>query len=271
VYLNLAMQDYPRLRARRSAGDFRFQGMSAEEYAKTYGQPTGGEALRLVVGDILSEALPDSLPRVRSPDGTPVRAIKRARFSLGKDAWLFSLLPTGPTGLDTELGIGGTPDKAQPKLEEVWVGLEKKSYWYDVRAGKSLGFAAQIKTALDPNRPALLAALPYSAEKLRLKVRRTDSRGFFKIEAGLVVDSGEPGTHVFHLEVSGPDGQLLPHYTRNVTAEKGRWAAEIALALNEPTGTYQLTVRDALTGNAATGSLLKDIAEYTSFSTPLKP
>ena len=66
--------------------------------------------------------------------------------------------------------------------------------------------------------------------------------------------------------MSGPDGQLLPHYTRNVVAEKGRWAAEIALALNEPAGTYQLTVRDLLTGNAATGSLLKDSAEYTSFT-----
>ena len=98
MYLNLAMQDYPQLREQKSAGDFRFQGMSAEEYAKTYGQPTGGEALRLVIGDILSEVLPENPLRVRALDGTPLRAVKRVRFSLGKDAWLFSLLPTGPAG-----------------------------------------------------------------------------------------------------------------------------------------------------------------------------
>ena len=271
VYLNLAMQDYPQLRARRSAGDFRFQGMSAEEYAKTYGPPTGGEALRLVVSDILSEALPESPLRVRAPDGTPPRGIKRVRFNLGKDAWLFSLLPTGPTGLATELRISEAPSQDERKLEEVWVGLEKQSYWYDVRAGLGLGSAAMVKTALDPNRPALLAALPYHAGKLKLKVRRTNPRGVFKVEAGLEIASGEPVTHVFHVEMTGPDGQLLPHYTRNVIAGSGRWATEFALALNEPEGTYQLTVRDALTGNSATGSLLKDSAEYTSFSTPLKP
>jgi hypothetical protein len=43
------------------------------------------------------------------------------------------------------------------------------------------------------------------------------------------------------------------------------------LALNEPAGDYQLTVRDALTGISVTGTLAKDMADYTSFSTPLKP
>lgn len=253
LYLNLAFQDYPELRERKNAGDFRFRGMSLDEYAQTYGQPTGGEALRLLIGDILSEVLPENSLRVRALGGTPLRGIRRVAFSLGRDASLVALIP-----------VGGTLSPAAGT--EVWAGLERVSHWYDVRGAAYLGCKTMVKVTLEPHRPQLLVALPYRVERLSLKIRRADSRGVFKVTAAVVLDSGDAGTHVFHAEISGPDGQVLPHYSRNIVVGKGRWSAELALALNEPAGVYQLTVRDVLTGKLAVGALAKDAAEYTSLA-----
>src|SRR5260221_9258692 len=101
---------------------------------------------------------------------------------------------------------------------------------------------------LDPNRPALLAALPYSVDKLTLKVRRLDQSHIFKITPELAVIGGLPGTHVFHVEVYDPAGNLMPFYTVNLKAENGTCNHQIALGINDPAGIYHVKVRDILTG-----------------------
>jgi len=260
VYLNLSLQDYPSLRAQRTPAEFTFHGFTGDEYAKAYGAPSGGEALRLVIGDILGEVLPDNPLRVCVADGTPLRGVRRVAFGLGRDAWLF--------GVTAGTAAAGSAEGKKPA--EAWAGMDTSHHWYDLRSGTYLGAHTLVKVALERNRATLLAALPYRVQRLGLKVRRTDARGTFKLTAVVVADSGDVGRHVFHIEVLDPSSQPLPHYTRNVVAEKGRWNAELPLALNEPAGMYQLSIRDVLTGQTATGNLQKDISEYTSLTPAAK-
>jgi hypothetical protein len=249
VYLNLSLQDYAQRRLTKDAGGFAFQGMSAEEYAKAYGQPTGGEALRLVIGDILNEALPGSELQVRTVTGTPARGVRRVCFDLGKERRLFGLMRSAGDG-------GGALD--------AWVGLEGRWHWYNARDGVYLGCEQSVKVALEPHRAAVLAALPYAVERIAVKVRRSDPRGVFKITLALVTKPEECGTHVLRLEARDPSGNVMPQYACTVVAEDGRWNGEIAFGLNEPVGEYRLLIRDVLTGKTAEAVLGKLAAEYTN-------
>jgi hypothetical protein len=249
VYLNLSLQDYAQRRLTKDAGGFAFQGMSAEEYAKAYGQPTGGEALRLVIGDMLNEALPGSELQVRTLAGTPVRGVRRVSFDLGKERRLFGLMRSAGDG-------GGALD--------AWVGLEGRWHWYNARDGVYLGCEQSLKVALEPHRATVLAALPYAVERIAAKVRRSDPRGAFKIALAVVTKPEDCGTHVLRLEVRDPSGKTMPQYTRNEVADGGRWNGEIVFGLNEPVGAYRLLVRDVLTGKTVEAALEKLAAEYAS-------
>ncbi|MCY3021117.1 MAG: hypothetical protein NTW87_19050 [Planctomycetota bacterium] len=260
VYLNLSMQDYAQRRADKDAGDFQYRGMSPEEYTKTYGRPTGGEALRLVISDMLGEVLPENPLRLRAVDGTPMRGIRRARFGLGQGCQFFGLLPVGTQEGPGE-PAGGLSITAKT---DAWVGLEQEQHWYDVREGTYLGAAKMVRVALEPHRATLLAALPYKVERLSIKVRRSDPRGAFKVNVGVVADADEVGLHVFHVEIRDPAGKPIPCYARNIIAERGRWNSQVLLGLNEPAGMYGLVVRDVVTGKTVEGDLRKDAAEYTT-------
>ncbi|HEY3320507.1 MAG TPA: beta-galactosidase [Planctomycetota bacterium] len=256
MYLNLAMQDYPALRLSADAAGFEFHDLTAKDYEQKFGQPTGGEALRLVIGDILAEALGESALRVRKEDGTAPRGLRRVRYALGERCSLYALMP-----LASETA-GGLQSPLKEKLP-LWVGEARVRHWYDVRAGKYLGVGQMVQAEVEPLRATMLAALPYSVDRLSVKVRRTDQRGKFKLNAVVVAKGGSPGKHIFHVEVYAPSGERLPHYAKNVIAEDGQWNYELALGLNEPLGTYRMVLRDVVSGVTAEASLLKDYVEYS--------
>jgi hypothetical protein len=261
VYLNLALQDYPALCEKTSNVDFQFLGMSPEQYAEKYGAPRGGEALRLVLGDLLGEAAAENPLKVRYDDGSSVRGIRRARFALGRGAYLFGLLPRG--SVETADGADQVKGMHLAPIPDVSVAWNTSRHWYDPATGTYLGEGSAVKTSLDPCRATLLAALPYRVEKIGLKIRRIDSSGGFKFSASLVASSGELASHVFHLEIYGPDGNRLSHYAANALAENGAWNGEIHLGLNESPGYYRLLLRDCVTGVSAEGQLVKDSAGYS--------
>jgi hypothetical protein len=257
IYLNLSLQNYPLMREGPMADDFLFHGISGPDYVKKWGTPTGGEALRLVIGDILADSLPANPLHVWSLDGTPLRGIKRSQYFLGKDSDVFVVLPIGQID-QTHAAITG---ESITEPTPIWVGLDRPRHWFDVRTGSYLGWGASVKVTADPARPLILSALPYQTDRINLKVGRTDPRGLFKVHATLMA-SLEPVVHVFHIEVTDPDGKVLRHYTQNVVAEGGKWNTEFALGVNEPAGRYHLIVRDVATGATGIGDLLKDFSDY---------
>ena len=61
--------------------------------------------------------------------------------------------------------------------------------------------------------------------------------------------------HVFHVDVVDPSGTIIPHYSGNILALKGRATASLPLALNDRTGRWEVRVKDLLSGQARTSSL----------------
>ncbi len=254
VYLNLMLQDYGALREAPDAALFTYFDVSRADYEKQFGKPTGGEALRLVLGDLLGEACSGSPLKVWSEESVPIRGLHQARFHFGADHELF--------GIQRRFGSAIND-------QTVWVGTTDKvtRYWYDMRTGQFLGAGAAVKARLDALRPTLLSALPYKAEHLNVKLRRIDPRGSFKVTATLSAALGiTPGTHLFHAELTNDAGVLLPAYTQTFVAAEGQQEFQIVLGLNEPAGLYHLTVRDVETGIGGGGDLMKDETEYGAVS-----
>jgi hypothetical protein len=228
-----------------------------ERYARVHGQPAGGEALRVILSDLLADALPENTLRVSSADGSPARRVNRWRFDLCPGAQLVALLP------DAE---------APPPADGLSVALGGVRHWYDLRSGAYLGEGETARASLPDSGPLLLAALSYRVERLQLRLHRTDPRGAYKISASLLTGGESPGSHVFHLSVFDPAGARMAHYEQNIRAWQGAWNGELILGLNEPEGIYRLVLRDVLSGKTTEGDLLKEGSFYTgiapSVSTP---
>jgi len=241
IYLNLCLQDYTQLRT-MPALNFQFHGMSAEEYEKQFGTPAGGEAVRLLLTDILTEVFASGeVLSVSSKDGAPLRNIRRTRFALGGSNDFFGVLA----------------ESAAP-FQTIQLGMDQARHWYDMRTGAYLGSGQSVAAKLPQGRAGLYSALGYQIERLSLKVRRTGERTF-KISSGLQTSENErPARHIFHLEVFNPNGDPLPHYGRNIVAEGGTWNGEIILGLNEPAGIYRIVLRDILSGRRTDGELHKE-------------
>ena len=265
-YLNLYVDDYILLREQPDSDAFMFLGIPAADYEAHFGHPTGGEALRLVVGDILSDACPPPSMRVWNDDSSPLRGIRRARWLFGKDHRIYGLMPLGRIDPESPTEVSGQPIDSP---QNVWAGDGTNSHWYDIRTGMYLGSGTSVRVHLDPQRATVLAALPYKVERMSLKLRRLDPRGNFKANATLITALNiEPGEHLFHVEVTDEKGALLPAYTQIVTAKSGQHEFQIVLALNEPPGVYHLTIRDVETGVSATGDMQKDYTEYPNVEGP---
>lgn len=251
VYLNLALQDYPELRAKDET-DFRMAGIGRREYFAKYGKPTGGEALRILVGNLLEEAAGEPALSVRDASG---HALRGAARRLWRD---------GPVALAAVLAPAHATEAAA-----VRVVYDHVCHWYDVRTGTYLGLGTECSACLAPDAATVLAALDYRVRAIEAKVRRLDPLGAFRLAFEIVTDregaeakDEEPGRHVLRLEFFDPQGRHLPHYSRAVTAEAGRWDGAFSLGLNEPAGLYRCVATDLLSGLRREFQLLKDGAPY---------
>lgn len=259
-YLNLCLMDYPRLRAEKTAPGFTFTGMTPQAYAEKYGAPSGGEAIRLTISDILDEFAGENAMRIRDAGGAPIRGIKHASYEFEGGATLHALMPLADFGVENGKNVLlGAP---LGETANALAGDGAKHFWYDTRAGEFLGESAEVKAKLQPNRPALLSALPYSADRMTLQVRRlTDN--VFRVSAALQCSQGRPGTHVFHIEVADPAGNVMPWYAANCLAPNAMCNHEIAIGINDPAGMYHVKVRDVSTGKSAEGDLAKEAVGFT--------
>ena len=268
-YLNLCLMDYPRLRAEKTAPGFKFSGISEAAYAEKYGAPTGGEALRLVLADILEQFIAENPLTLHAENGTSLRGIKRAGFELDGGARIHALMPLA----DFE-SVAGKPVLLGAPLSastNAYAGDGQAHFWYDMRSGEFLGHVLEAKIKLQPNRPALLAALPYGADRIVLQVRRINQSNVFKVSAALQVTGGQPGLHVFHFEVADTAGNIMPWHAANCIAEHGACVHEIAIGINAPAGAYHVKVRDVLSGKSAEHDLVKESVEFDGLNFDEKP
>ena len=75
----------------------------------------------------------------------------------------------------------------------------------------------------------------------------SDPSGAFADDLGFL---GYPDTYVVD-----PSGTVVPHYSGNILAPKGRATASLPLALNDKAGKWEVRVRDLLSGQSRVSSL----------------
>jgi len=147
-------------------------------------------------------------------------------------------------------------DRGEMPPANVRIRLPRKSYVYDMRQGKYLGFTDTIDTVLERARGKLYSLLPYRLSRLQIDLSGSASPGeAVPCRIRVRPDAGLPVRHVVHIEVADPTGTVLPRYTRNVTVGGGRAATNIRLAFNELPGGYRILCRDAATGVTAEAKL----------------
>jgi hypothetical protein len=129
------------------------------------------------------------------------------------------------------------------------VASGEKGQVYDVRAGRYLGETgtAETLTALPPAK--LHAVLPYQVKEIELETGKTCAAGgLVKITAKIRTNGRSAGNHMARVEIYGPDKKIRNYYTMNVMLKRGKGEIELATALNDAKGKWEMAVRDAASG-----------------------
>ena len=128
----------------------------------------------------------------------------------------------------------------------------RESHVYDMRSRTYVGRVRTVETTLPPGHTALYACLSYRVTGATVSAPERVRAGMdLSVTARVESAEGQVGDHVLHVDVVGPDGRAPRHYARNVLAPRGAAKQTVPLALNEQLGSWQVRVRDVLTG--ATG------------------
>jgi hypothetical protein len=134
------------------------------------------------------------------------------------------------------------------KPRTVRLKLPDEMYGYDLRQGKALGVVREVEVELDPYEPAIFAFTPSEFPALEVSAPKRLRRGDVA-RVGIAMGArSAAATHVFHVEVSGPDGKPASQYSGNLVAPGGRTMKELPTALNDAVGRWTVQVTDRLSG-----------------------
>ncbi|HTV44071.1 MAG TPA: alpha-amylase family protein [Stellaceae bacterium] len=169
------------------------------------------------------------------------------------DSYLFDDGPVTVLALQRE-ALGPLGDRPAPSgagsHEAVVVSLPQPLDVYELRTGRALGRTAQIALSLGPGEPVLLAlsSQPLPGPTLAgPRQARLGSNVAFTVRSGRA-----PAIDVVHFEAIDPAGLPVAHYSQNLLLSGGSATVNLPLAVNDPPGTWQIRVRDALDGGVAT-------------------
>jgi hypothetical protein len=254
IFLNLDFSKYVEHRLVPDA-TFQFPGMNSAEYEQRMGKPSGGEVLRVLLGEMLEEAAGRPEVQVKSAVGTALRKTwSECKYERG--ARIFQVEAVGkepvPVKLTHPLSL----------------------YWYDPISAKLIGRGTEISTELKPNTPAVFNALPYPVTAIKGKIRRLDGGGLLRVTVGIAREDNAPEPmpwveHELELSLRGPGGYELPQYLEKVKTVNGVWDGQFKLALNDPVGDYRLCVKELYTG-AKTEIVVTKFESWYSEQFPVK-
>ena len=145
----------------------------------------------------------------------------------------------------------GPPDFRSNKRFEadvpVKLQLPATAFLYDARTGKALGQMQELKTTVHPYDPVILTISPRRLPPLQVMAPSIAKRGTI-VEIGIDAGATAAATHVYHVEVFGPGGSLMPYYTENLIAAGGHASKLLPLAVNDAAGGWKVRIRDSFTG-----------------------
>ncbi len=112
--------------------------------------------------------------------------------------------------------------------------------------GKSINLAQDSVSGM-----ALFALMPYKIADVSVDAESARQGGQLKVAVKVEVEGAAPGKHVLHLDVRDPEGRQAEPYCRNIVTQNGSWEGTLPLALNEMTGRWNISVREAVSGLAS--------------------
>jgi hypothetical protein len=198
----------------------------------------GEEPLRQLVENLLR--LVDRKPAVRvTAPASPPPHFYTVRYRSGGAEYV---------AVQLEAGADQKPGPLQASIS-----FPRPAFVYDVRTGEALGQKAAVTARLEPGDTKLYALLPYEVKGVTVNpgkgpVRRGEVLPY---QVG-VRCSGQPGIHVFHVKVIGPDGKERPHYGTKLSGPAGSAVGAVPLALNDPPGQWTLRAWDVATKRMGT-------------------
>jgi hypothetical protein len=143
--------------------------------------------------------------------------------------------------------IGLIPDKSRSGPQKIRLSFDGKAAIYDVREKQYLGTATDFETDIEPAVPRLFALVEG-------RITGIDARGPSQVKPGdeVKIDFSVQGPgalrSVATITVTGPDGKSIPWYGGNEDIVSGTGRVRFRTALNDPVGTWKVTLRDALSG-----------------------
>lgn len=132
--------------------------------------------------------------------------------------------------------------------ERVTLTLDHVQHAHDLIARADLGRTDHVELTLDPAAPAMMA----------ISDRRIFPVGVAapaKIRLGETAELKFASTRpmsVLHIDIVDPAGRLVAAYSGNLRFRGGQGRKDIPFALNDPAGSWEIRVRDILTGDITT-------------------
>lgn len=145
---------------------------------------------------------------------------------------------------------GLTTSLRDVKPQQVAIPLGRRGHIYDLLNRKHLGEADRIEVRDFGSPVRIFSVLPYVLRGLTVRVPEGPIRPGGEIRGTIALDTGgaRPARHVLHIAVQRPDGRTVRYLSRNVETQEGEARFALPLALNEPHGRWNLSVRDVATG-----------------------
>ena len=189
-----------------------------------------GDAVLKNLRTVLNDA--GMTPKIRTTgvDGSPAS---------GCAGYLFN---NGSTRL-----LGLIPDKAKPGPQRIRLSFDGEAAIYDVRQKRYLGTGTEFETDIAPAVPCLFAMVKREITGLEAKVPAPVKPGD-EVRIDFSVQGPADLRSVASVTVTGPDGKIIPWYGGNEDIVSGRGSVRFRTALNDLAGTWNVTVRETLSG-----------------------
>ena len=137
--------------------------------------------------------------------------------------------------------------------KDVTIEFPQKSYVYNVRKSKLLGYKKIIKTSLNTGEPTVFAALPCKIDGITIQGPGKINVGdIVKFKFAINVLDGNADKQIVRAEVINPSAKVLNYYCGNVVTKSGSGEFSIPLALNAPRGKWKIKLTDIVSGISRT-------------------
>jgi hypothetical protein len=186
---------------------------------------------------------------VTAQDGKPVVGLETHRFHNG-GVTLIGLL-MNPDLRVNELGPPEFKSNARfDKPATVRLSLPRELNAWNIRTGESLGREKQLTVTLDPFEPSIFGfsdrPMPELVVAAPARVRRG---GTCRLGLAFRTETAAD-MHVFQVEAGDASGKAMDQYSGNMRAAHGKALWSVPLAFNDVQGTWQVRIRDVMTGQS---------------------